>query len=116
MREETPGPACAGEDPELFFPDGVYRRGTRQLAMTEALAKSVCRGCLRKDACLEEGLALHGHGVWGGMTADERADERRRRGTTLPIRKPWENLANGLSTTPAAVQQRAHRKRQEAAA
>lgn len=63
--------ACAGVDPDLFFPE----RGasTRE-------AKSVCRGCEVRIDCLEYALA-HGEkfGIWGGMSERERRRVRRGR-------------------------------------
>lgn len=55
---------CCGVDPDLFFCEG---------AEDVAAAKLVCQGCPVRRPCLLE--ALEGgvaHGVWGGLTADER--------------------------------------------
>ncbi len=57
--------ACAGEDPELFFPksaDGVE------------LAKQICRGCLVVRECLVQGIRLRDkYAVLGATTPEERA-------------------------------------------
>lgn len=64
--------ACRGEDPELFFPVGPAARA--QIAE----AKKICARCPVRRACLVFALATgQGHGIWGGLTEDER---RRLRG------------------------------------
>jgi WhiB family redox-sensing transcriptional regulator len=72
---ERPRPACADEDPELFFPIGDT--GPALLQIEEA--KAVCRRCPVLERCaswaLETGEA---HGVWGGMSEDDRRRIKRR--------------------------------------
>lgn len=61
--------ACKDEDPELFFPVSEVGPGARQTAQ----AKEICFRCPVREVCL--GFALDAgldHGVFGGMTADER--------------------------------------------
>ena len=61
--------ACLDEDPELFFPIG--NTGPALLQIEEA--KQVCRRCDVRDACLQWALeAGQDHGVWGGLSEDER--------------------------------------------
>lgn len=61
--------ACRSHDPELFFPIGVT--GPAQTQLEEA--KAVCAGCPVRCLCLEWAvLAGIGHGVWGGLSEDER--------------------------------------------
>ncbi len=76
-------PACAGRDPELFYPpkDTDGQRPNRE----ERRALAVCRSCPVRAACLEAALefpANEQHGVIGGMTAGQRratlAAQRRR--------------------------------------
>jgi WhiB family redox-sensing transcriptional regulator len=67
--------ACAGKDPELFFPD----HGQERKAL---LAKQVCGSCPVKAPCLHEALtgpqALDDHaGIFGGLTPSERLKLRR---------------------------------------
>ena len=67
--------ACVGEDPELFFPLG--KTGPAMLQIDEA--KQVCRRCEVREQCL--GWALensYDHGVWGGLSEDERRALKRR--------------------------------------
>jgi len=60
---------CRGEDVEMFFAPG-----------REDEAKAVCGWCPVRGECLDWAIALNvRYGVYGGMTADERASERRRR-------------------------------------
>ena len=76
------GAACLAKDPELFFPLGT---GSEAVAQTVE-AKSVCRDCRARQACLEWALGRDGRGrvrgefgVWGGLSETERRTERRRR-------------------------------------
>lgn len=66
---------CESVNPEVFFPGKRDRVG-------ELYAKKVCAGCpsREKTACLETALVLEAqpdfagrHGVWGGLTGDERS-------------------------------------------
>src|SRR4030095_11474344 len=67
--------ACLDEDPELFFPIG--NTGPAILQIEEA--KQVCRRCDVRDACLQWALeAGQDHGVWGGLSEDERRALKRR--------------------------------------
>lgn len=67
---------CKDEDPELFFPVG--NAGPALLQTEEA--KSVCRRrCPVMDHCLQWALESgQEHGVWGGLSEDERRSMRRR--------------------------------------
>jgi WhiB family redox-sensing transcriptional regulator len=71
-REEA---ACLHQDPEIFFPVGTSRAAVRQTNR----AKRLCAECPVSAACLrwavEEGVD---HGVWGGLTEDERRRIKRR--------------------------------------
>jgi WhiB family redox-sensing transcriptional regulator len=65
--------ACGPRDADLFFPEpgSLSRREWRQ---REQAAKQVCATCPVRRSCLEEALVRpEEFGVWGGMTADERA-------------------------------------------
>lgn len=63
-------PACADDDPELFFPEDG------QVEQISA-AKSVCAACPIRAACLSYALRHGVQGVWGGTTEDERRAMRR---------------------------------------
>ncbi|MDR0960158.1 MAG: WhiB family transcriptional regulator [Propionibacteriaceae bacterium] len=67
--------ACLTENPELFFPVG--NTGPALLQIEEA--KKVCNRCDVRDKCLHWALeAGQDHGVWGGMSEDERRAMKRR--------------------------------------
>ncbi|MDQ0936742.1 WhiB family transcriptional regulator [Streptomyces turgidiscabies] len=62
--------ACAGEDPELFFPVGTTGPAVRDIAA----AKRVCAHCPVTPQCLDWALRSgQTSGVWGGTCEDERA-------------------------------------------
>ncbi|MFG3133501.1 WhiB family transcriptional regulator [Streptomyces tendae] len=72
---ERPRAACAGEDPELFFPIGDT--GPALLQIEEA--KAVCRRCPLIESCLEAALERgEAAGVWGGLSEKERRSLKRR--------------------------------------
>ncbi|MGW7821892.1 WhiB family transcriptional regulator [Streptomyces puniciscabiei] len=71
---ERPRAACAGEDPELFFPIG--NTGPALLQIEEA--KAVCRRCPLMESCLEGALERNELGVWGGTDEDDRRRMKRR--------------------------------------
>ena len=54
--------ACLKEDPDLFF---------REDQASIDKAKAVCAGCPAANDCLLKGM-LESHGIFGGLTADER--------------------------------------------
>jgi hypothetical protein len=67
--------ACLGEDTELFFPGPYDKEQT-------AVALAICAGCRVKKECLDESMDLLTHydlGIRGGMTAQARKRERKRR-------------------------------------
>ncbi|MFD9285554.1 WhiB family transcriptional regulator [Streptomyces mirabilis] len=72
---DRPRPACADEDPELFFPIGDT--GPALLQIEEA--KAVCRRCPLMESCLQGALARgEAAGVWGGLSEKERRSLKRR--------------------------------------
>lgn len=83
--------ACRGEDLVLFFgPDGER---PPQKDVRERKAKAICAQCPARTACLEYALSRpEKYGLYGGLTEDERASERRRqmrRQVSIPApRKP----------------------------
>ncbi|MFD3741620.1 WhiB family transcriptional regulator [Streptomyces sp. NPDC058629] len=66
--------ACRTEDPELFFP-----KGTDAASMDGAdAAVRICRRCPAMEACAEWAIdTRQDHGVWGGLTEQDRAALRR---------------------------------------
>ncbi len=63
--------ACEGEDLDTFFPVGS--------ALWQAQrATSICAGCPVTEECLSYALSTgQDHGIWGGLTSEERRDLRR---------------------------------------
>lgn len=67
--------ACRKEDPEMFFPTG--NTGPALLQIEEA--KTICRRCPSRPACLQHALDQNiGDGIYGGLTEDERRLQIRR--------------------------------------
>ncbi|MEE1783047.1 WhiB family transcriptional regulator [Streptomyces sp. SP17BM10] len=70
---------CRDEDPELFFPIG--NTGPALLQIEEA--KAVCRRCPLLTECRQRALDTgEDHGVWGGLSEDERRSIKRRNART----------------------------------
>lgn len=63
---------CAQTDPDAFFPD----KGSPSRA-----AKAVCLRCPVRSQCLDAALERDElFGIWGGLSREERAALKRRRG------------------------------------
>jgi WhiB family transcriptional regulator, redox-sensing transcriptional regulator len=79
---------CRGLDTERFYPAEGERDPSR--SRREQRAKAICRGCPVAAPCLAEALAHRDRwGVFGGLTAEERAGlqrKQRRTSTTPTIR------------------------------
>lgn len=75
---------CAETDPELFFPE---------TGQSTVPAKRVCAACEVRAECLQDALdRRENHGVWGGLSPQE----RRR------LRRPGHRRAGGAHQTSAA--------------
>jgi WhiB family redox-sensing transcriptional regulator len=62
---------CRELEPDVFFPEEAGRVGLRA---REEAAKRICRGCPVLNECRNHALAMREtHGVWGAMSAAERA-------------------------------------------
>lgn len=71
--------ACRGEDPVLWF--GADWEPADQRAAREAAAKAICATCPVRARCLDHAVEHpERYGLWGGLTEEELARERRRRG------------------------------------
>lgn len=66
--------ACRGAETELFYAES---------GPAVSRAKLVCGACPERVTCARWGLEREEFGIWGGMTARERARERRIRGIRL---------------------------------
>ncbi len=66
--------ACREAEPELFFPVSSAGPALAQVAA----AKAVCARCQVREDCLQYALeTAQDHGVWGGLSEDERRSVRR---------------------------------------
>ena len=66
--------ACREAEPELFFPVSSAGPALAQVAA----AKAVCARCLVREDCLQYALVTaQDHGVWGGLSEEERRAARR---------------------------------------
>ncbi|AJF70434.1 MULTISPECIES: WhiB family transcriptional regulator [Streptomyces] len=73
---ERPRPACAGQDPDIFFPEGDLGPTLPQLTK----AKQICARCPLIHSCLQGALERgEEHGVWGGLSTAERHELTARR-------------------------------------
>jgi WhiB family redox-sensing transcriptional regulator len=71
--------ACRSADPELFFPVSAFGLALKQVAE----AKAICARCPVRRQCLAFALRTRqAHGIWGGLTEEERAFIRRPRSRT----------------------------------
>lgn len=67
-------PACTEADPADFFPDT-----SRGITDPYQRARRICGECEVREECLRQTLEVEGsvaerrHGMWGGLSPDERA-------------------------------------------
>jgi WhiB family redox-sensing transcriptional regulator len=67
--------ACRGPESRVFFPPTWPERREEREAR-EARAKAICRACAVQAACLDYALQIREpHGIWGGLTENERRAE-----------------------------------------
>ena len=68
---------CRGTSSEIFFSE--HRNPSPKAVEAEALAKALCAECQVKPQCLHYALSIkERHGIWGGMTENERTRHVRR--------------------------------------
>jgi WhiB family redox-sensing transcriptional regulator len=61
--------ACRSAEPDIFFPLSSSGRSLDQIAQ----AKEICAGCRVRTECLAFALRTNqAHGVWGGLSEEER--------------------------------------------
>jgi WhiB family redox-sensing transcriptional regulator len=73
--------ACQSADPDLFFPVSSVGPSLEQAAE----AKAVCAGCLVRRECLAFALRTRQvHGIWGGLTEEERTRQIPARTAAVP--------------------------------
>ena len=73
--------ACRGPQAAVFFPPSHFERKDEK-AERESRAKDICAGCSVREPCLDYALRIREpHGIWGGLTPQDRAQLRRHHGT-----------------------------------
>ena len=71
--------ACRGPQAEVFFPPSSTERKDERVEREE-IAKSICRSCSVRVACLDYALGIREpHGIWGGLNELERKELIERR-------------------------------------
>lgn len=78
---EYEDPSCSQVSMELFYPE----RGEDRILIGQV--KSICQRCPHLSECGEWGIINEGHGIWGGLTPDDRRLIRKKRGITLKERE-----------------------------
>jgi WhiB family transcriptional regulator, redox-sensing transcriptional regulator len=64
--------ACRGPESRVFFPPTWPERRDERDAR-ESRAKAICNDCAVRVACLDYALQIREpHGIWGGLTENER--------------------------------------------
>lgn len=78
--------ACRGPHQAIFFPPPrLERRSEKRLR--ERRAKEICGSCSVQKECLEYALAIREqHGIWGGLTENERREIVIREAVPAPTR------------------------------
>lgn len=74
---------CAQVGAELFFQDD---RDDKKAGMSEIdynASKRICNSCIHINDCAEWGVKHEVHGVWGGLTPQDRERVRRDRKMTV---------------------------------
>ena len=76
---------CRDLDSDLFYPIGNTGDAVTQVAF----AKAVCESCQVRSQCLTHALTTREqHGIWGGLTEEERRSLARRQRRALSRSKP----------------------------
>jgi WhiB family transcriptional regulator, redox-sensing transcriptional regulator len=77
--------ACQDADPDLFFPVSPSGKSLEQIE----LAKAICAGCPARRPCLAFALRTgQAHGIWGGLTEEERRKPAPAVTEARPTRRP----------------------------
>ena len=76
--------ACQSADPELFFPVSAIGPSREQVAA----AKEICGLCVVRSECLSFAQRTGTvHGIWGGLTEQERTRRRERSMAVVPAER-----------------------------
>lgn len=81
---EFESPVCAEVGNFYFYIEDKDDRSEDPLSGYE-VAKALCSRCIHKTDCAEWGIKNESHGMWGGTTPKERAQERSKRGIRLDV-------------------------------
>lgn len=77
-------PLCAEVGVEVFYIEDRDDPRTRLVKTPDYdSAKKVCKSCIHKIECAEWAIEHETHGVWGGLTPQERNIIRRSRKITI---------------------------------
>jgi len=83
MPWEFDEPLCAEVGAELFFQDD---RDDKRAGMSEIdynASKRICNSCVHKSDCAAWGIEHEIHGVWGGLSPQDREKIRRSKRMTV---------------------------------
>jgi WhiB family redox-sensing transcriptional regulator len=83
-RSWTKDAACKGFDPNMWF-EAVSN--DTDMLKKNTLAKSICHSCEVRKRCLEYSLHCERYGIWGGLTASDRDQIRRKRNIEVIVRR-----------------------------
>lgn len=83
-RSWTEKAACKGFDPNMWFEAVINDIDMREM---NALAQSICHSCGVRARCLEYSLHYERYGIWGGLTASDRDQIRRKRNIGVVVRR-----------------------------
>ena len=79
-------PRCAEVGTEIFFAKDKDEPGSSKLSANEyEMARKICQKCPHKMECAEWGILNEVHGVWGGLTPQQRSRLRKQRRIQVPI-------------------------------
>jgi hypothetical protein len=87
-------------NPNVFFPDSKAAE-----AKSLPIARLICGGCIHRKECLEYAKAQDiYHGIWGGLTPEERGRSEKKRDWSAPNRakKIRKLLMRGLAPETVA--------------
>lgn len=77
-------PICSQVGVELFYIDDRDDVRPKVAVLADYnIARKICDSCVHKIDCAEWGIEHEVHGLWGGLTPQERAKIRKSRGIVV---------------------------------
>lgn len=77
-------PICSQVGVELFYIDDRDDVRPKVAVLADYnIARKICDSCVHKIDCAEWGIEHEVHGLWGGLTPQERAKIRKNRGIVV---------------------------------